>query len=348
MELHHCVIANRHLCHLFYIDIHIQPSWMKYNSSVVMFDFQVYVVVLFLLGLNGQLLVKSPGVPSGIAQYDVASRCSLISFRRQEKVELIMKLLHQGAYTVIIPLLQPYLPAIKQIFVRLVKILSVKDRDVGKINACESVDGLCEYMQVPEKWDDTTYLRSMLNALPFEKYRSPSAVLHHYEQHLLDYDSILAAKRRLQQSRQSSNDPSSGNPVEVGITVKPEIWDLTYRGCHEMWRAVLVTGAGIPSDEVKWGRIKPSQSTTVCFHIPKEYASRITGCMLKGHFLWMLLELRVIKVQITGIACFWITWNSCNHLIKDVLLTGGDLFRFTKVITCAYFIKYYYVYSYIL
>ena len=301
----------------------------------------VTILRMITVDLSGHLVVTNPVVnDSHIQQYDILSHCrrDLISFLSQEDPKSVMQLLYNGAYVALLTLLQPFLSDIKDTCLNLMGILRIQGPQV--VHTCMSVKELFSSMNIAKSWNDVSYLRAMLGALPPVHRGVPSAILDHYEEHLFDYRSVVAAKKRLLEIKQSSDDLPSKDVVEVGITVKNSIQDLSYRGCHDVWRAVLVEGAGIPRDKVDWISVKPSQSTTVCFHIPKEYASRIAGCMLKGRFLWMLLELRVIKVQISGIACFWITWNNCNHLIKDALLTGGDLFRFTKVITCAYFIKY--------
>ena len=254
-------------------------------------------------------------------------KCSLIGHLRSEQcnAEDVLKSLYVGPYTIIVQLLNPHLTKTQEIVNQLISLGRIEDKKSEEVNQRNSVAELSKYLELDKKWNDLSCLYNLISCLYVpnkEMYHEAFELLDHYNEHLIAYRYVIAAvKKRLKALRRSSCPPPKEGMIKVEITVRDSISELTYKDCLDLWRMILVEGAGIPRDEIIWGSARTTQSTTVTFYVSQVYKQAIIVTVTRGSTLWAMLDLGVIKVAIPGIVEFCINWSMASSYIKQALLS---------------------------
>ena len=209
----------------------------------------------------------------------------------------------------------------------------VKGKKVEDVKFAESTEEVLSNLDIPRKWNDLSVLRSLLTAIQVvhpSSYQAATAVLDHYQDHLILYQRTEIMMKN-KQSLQDAATSLGQDEVEVKITLKDSIFQLRYESCDDLWLVVLAEGSGIPRHQIKLGSALPGNSSVITFHIPKRYIGHIMKATQKGPVIWAMLELRVIRIEVPGYFNFEVNWNTATLPIRDSLLTNRDLFRNTKV-----------------
>ena len=232
-------------------------------------------------------------------------------------------------------MLQPYLKQVREETLGLINtgLMMVSEEDVKKIKEADSVGSIFSYLNIQEEWNDLSYISTVVNILPKESLNEAEAVLYHYEQHLLDYRYIMSMKKRLP-ALQGEEEVSQGDDAAVQITVKDTIPEVTYGRCMELWRFLLIEGAGIDRSKTRWYPVQPGNSCVITFYIPRRHTRDVIDATSRGPLLWSLLELGVLRISIDHNPGSWhidIKWSTICYSIQQTLLNGGDLLRSTKV-----------------
>ena len=284
------------------------------------------------------ILLKAPA--SSLKQSEASLllhgyHCNLSNHLLKENAEQILQWSYRGVCIIIIPMLQPYLKQVREETLGLIttRLMIVPNEDEKKIKETDSVFSIFSYLHIQEKWNDLSYISNILNILPDETHIKAKAILHHYNQHLLDYCYIMSMKKRLP-ALQGEEEVSQGDDAAVQITVKDTIPEVTYGNCMELWRFLLIEGAGIDRSKTIWCSVQPSNSCVITFYIPRRHTRDVIDATSRGPLLWSLLELGVLRISIDHNPGSWyidIKWSTVCYSIQQTLLNGGDLLRSTKV-----------------
>ena len=209
----------------------------------------------------------------------------------------------------------------------------VKGMKVEDVKFAESTEEVFSKLDIPKKWNDLSVLWSLLTAIQVvhpSSYQKATAVLDHYQNHLIWYRRTKIMMKNKQSLQDKATLPSQ-DEVEAKITLKDSIFQLRYESCNDLWLVVLAEGSDIPRDQIKYGSALPGNSSVITFHIPKRYIRHLMEVTQKGPVIWAMLELRVIRIEVPGYFIFEVNWNTATLPIRDSLLTNRDLFRNTKV-----------------
>ena len=254
--------------------------------------------------------------------------CGLHGHLERKDAKAILKMLYLSTYQQILQVIKSYLPQIKSSIGLLFDNNLIEDDIKRKeVEAKQSVDELCKYLRIHTSWDNTSCLNNMLNSLDSKSqaYVQFKSILLHYEAHLHDYRLVISTKKKLESLRANNSQIASFDAVAVNITVTDSINELTCKGCMDLWRDILVEGAGIPRESIHWGSARSTRSTTITFYIKKIYIKFLTDWIFKPRSFWVMLHLRVIRIEIPGVIQADINWKNASQYIKDALLTGIHL-----------------------
>ena len=258
----------------------------------------------------------------------------LVISSKVKNAEEVMILLYRTTVSLIQKLLKPFQEEVIEKAVRIINngilLKGMKEEDV---RSAKSTEEIFENLDIPKKWNDLSVLWSLLTAIQVvhpSSYQKATAVLDHYQNHLIWYRRTKIMMKNKQSLQDKATLPSQ-DEVEAKITLKDSIFQLHYESCSDLWLVVLAEGSDIPRDQIKYGSALPGNSSVITFHIPKRYIRHLMEVTQKGPVIWAMLELRVIRIEVPGYFIFEVNWNTATLPIRDSLLTNRDLFRNTKV-----------------
>ena len=265
-----------------------------------------------------------------------------------------VRLLYANALSRIIQLLEPHLDAVKDKADTYLQLGLHKDRVEVKlcdIQSAESVSELLRNMSIKAKWDCTIFLQQAIDAIPPKapEWEVAEAILSHYNLHLGIYKKATLLKDHLAQKKKKKSGKGKGKQVaataeliSVEITSSKDLTEFTCEDCHRMQVRILSASIGIPAEKIICLDVMERHSTTVTFFVPNEFTYIIMQRIIHLEIVWVLLELDVIEVAISGfifkpsVSCFLTLLRASKLFTADLLqVTEVRLWKVDKICTCS-------------
>ena len=203
----------------------------------------------------------------------------------------------------------------------------------GDIQSAESISKLLSRMSVESAWDNTCVLQQAVDAIPtlaIEK-EVAEAILSYYNFHLDIYKRATQVKDYLAEKEESqSEDEGKGivadrKLVPVELTSSKSLAEFTCQDCHDLLARILSQAYGISIEEIICLDAVDRQSTTVIFLVPNGFISVIMQRTTQLETVWILLELDIIEVAISGfifnpsVGCFLALLRGSKSFTADLL-----------------------------
>ena len=246
------------------------------------------------------------------------------------------KLLYANAHKRLERLLEPYLREVKGAAETYIQLQLLDDKGTEKpcdIQSAQSISELLSRMSTRSTWRSTTFLQQAVDAIPamaFER-EIADAILSHYSHHLGVYERSTLLKDDLAQKQESDSEEdvkrmvASGYLVPVEITSSKPFAEFTCQNCCQLQVRILSAAFGIPDKVVICHDAVERQSTTVIFLVPNGFIYAIMQRTTQLETVWVLLELDVIEVAISGftfkptVGCFLALLKGSKSFTADLL-----------------------------
>ena len=252
--------------------------------------------------------------------------------------EVIIKLLYGNALATISKLLQPHLKEVKEAAGRFHHLgLHHVAVGVNIIESADSIDSLLRRMSVTGMWDQTRFLRKAIASIPqsASDREVAEAILFHYDQHLAIYKRATLLKDAI--PKESGTEEEARVPVESNELVPLEISsrkafdDFSCEDCYKLQVRGLKRAYGIPEEKIICHEVKDGHSTTITFMILHQYVHDVIQRSGQLDVVWILLELDIIEVSITGVFTFIPSVGCFLSLLRGSKPFTADLLGVTEV-----------------
>ena len=163
-------------------------------------------------------------------------------------------------------------------------------------------------------------------------------VLSQYKSYLTHYTKAVSIKEGesvrgfLQRKR-----GREGKMVITKITIDKEIDEYTCHDLLDLWKLFLIETLEIPEDRIEYRLARAGNSTTLVFVITQTYAEDMKEKLSKPAAVWVMKELGILRVYVTGVVSMDIREVLPNVLIGSIregLESGVDFVSITKVCLC--------------
>ena len=234
--------------------------------------------------------------------------------------------------------LETHLDAIKE--AADIHIATGLHKAIGKPKPCDihsakSVSELFHLMSIKPEWEDTCFLIQAVGAIPpaAKERENAEALLSHYNHHLHIYRNAALLRddlARRKKKKSGCNDKGRGvvaakNLVAIELTTSQSIDEFTCESCYQFQLRILSQAYGIPEDEITCIDAAPCKSTTIIFLVPNRFICIIMQRTIQLETMWVLLELNVIEVGISGfnfkptVGCFLALLRGSKPFTADLL-----------------------------
>ena len=254
----------------------------------------------------------------------------------RNKCDRAIRLFYANTLSRLIRLLEPHLEAVKKAANRYLQLGLHEDEEHVKrceIQSTESVDELLSRMSVEAKWGSTCFLQQAVDAIPAKALEREvaEAILSHYNLHLVTYKKATLLKDEIDKRKESENKDESRQVVTkselalLEITSSKSLSEFTYEDCHHLQVHILSQTYGIPAEKISCLKAVDINSTTVTFCIPNGFTYVIMQRSTQLETVWILLELDVIEVAISGftfkpsVDCFLTLLRESKSFTADLL-----------------------------
>ena len=266
--------------------------------------------------------------------------CDLSVFESQKRPAEAIRSLYFNAYNHLIRILSPHCSAIKPVAVRAVRMKQVVATE-DEVTQSHDLNALFECLEVDKKWNDLHFLGLAIMSLPVEASKEKEVaqlVLAQYKTYLTDYTKAVSIKegksvRGFLQRKRSRE----GKMVVTEITIDKEIDEYTCRDLLDLWKLFLIETLEIPEDRIEYRLARSGNSTTLVFMITQTYAEGINKKLSKPAAVWVMKELDILRVYVTGVVSMDLREVLPNVLIASIregLKSGVDFVSLTKVCVC--------------
>ena len=257
------------------------------------------------------------------------------------KCDRVIRLLYANALSRIIRLLEPHLHVVKEAANTYLQLGLHEEEEYVKlcdIQSAGSISELLNRMSVRAKWESTCFLQQAVDAIPAKAIERDvaDAILSHYNLHLAIYERATLLKDDLTKKKESENEDekkqivATTDLVPVELTSFKSLEEFTCEDCHRLQVRILSQVYGIPAEKIICCDAVERQSTTVTFLVPNEFAYIIMQCTTQLETVWILLELSVIEVAISGFT-FKPTMGCFLTLLRGSKPFTADLLGVTEV-----------------
>ena len=257
------------------------------------------------------------------------------------KCDRAIRLFYHNATSRIIRLLEPHLDEVKKaanFYLRLGLHEGEEQVKRSDIQSAESVSDLLSQMSIEAKWNDTSFLQQAVDAIPPKALEREvaEAILSHYNLHLNTYEKATLLKDDIDKRKESENKDEGRQVVAeselalLEITSSKSLTDFTYEDCHHLQVRVLSQTFGIPAEKISCLKAVDIKSTTVTFRIPNGFTYVIMQRSTQLETVWILLELDVIEVAMSGFT-FKPSVNCFLTLLRESKPFTADLLGVTEV-----------------
>ena len=193
-------------------------------------------------------------------------------------------------------------------------------------------------MSIETKWDNTCFLQQAIDAIPTKarEREVAEAILSHYNLHLAIYEKATLLKDDITKKKESENKDegrqvvAEGELVPLEITSSKSLAEFTCEDCHHLQVRILSQTFGIPAEKINCLEAVERKSTTVTFCIPNGFTYVIMQRSTHLETIWILLELDVIEVAISGFT-FKPSMGCFLTLLKESKPFTADLLGVTEV-----------------
>ena len=270
---------------------------------------------------------------------DIVS-CDVNVFESHKSPAEAIRSLYFNAYSHLIRILSTHCSAIKSVAVRAVRMKQVLATE-DEVAQSRDLNALFECLEVDKKWNDLHFLDVAIMSLPVEASKEKGAaqlVLSQYKSYLTHYTKAVFIKEGksvrgfLQRKR-----GREGKMVVTEITIDKEIDEYT---CHDLlglWKLFLIDTLEIPEDRIEYRLARAGNSTTLVFMIMKTYAESMKEKLSKPAAVWVMKELCLLRVHVSGVVSVDLRDVLPNMLIDSIcegLKSGVDFMSMTKVCEC--------------
>ena len=235
----------------------------------------------------------------------------MMSIQDQCDPGIAIRLLYANAHKRLERLLEPHLDAVRNAADTYIQLGLFDNKGKEKpcnIQTAESISDLLSQMSTRSTYDSTRFLKQAVDAIPAKAIEREiaEAILSHYNHHLVIYRTATQLKDGFAKKKGSKSDAegngviASTGLVAVELTSSKPYGKFTCEDCHHLQVRILSAAFGIPEKEIICFDAVERQSTTVTFLVPNEFAYIIMQCTTQLETVWILLELSVIEVAISG------------------------------------------------
>ena len=269
------------------------------------------------------------------------------SMQGERNCERMIRLLYANVLKRLTRLLQPHLDAVKDAADTYIQLSLHEEEEYVKpcdIQLANSIGELLSRMSVKAKWDRTTFLEQAVDAIPAKALEREvaEAILSHYNFHLAIYEKATLLKDHLTKKKSGKGKgkqvAATIELVPVEITSSKALAEFTCEDCHRLQVRILSESIGIPAEKIICLDVVERQSTTVTFLVPNDFTYIIIQSIAHLETVWVLLELDVIELAITGftfkpsVSCFLTLLKGSKPFIADLLqVTEVRLWKVGKI-----------------
>ena len=267
--------------------------------------------------------------------------CDVNVFESQKHPVDAIRSFYFNAYNHLIRILSTQCSAIKSVALSAARTKQVSATEVMVKEACD-LRALFECLEVDKKWNDLEFLSIAITSLPVEASKEKGAaqlVLGHYKSYLTHYMKAVSIKEGksalsfLQRQRGREE-----RMIVSEITVDKEIDEYTCYDLLDLWKLFLIETLEIPEGRIEFRRARSGNSTTLVFIVTQTYTEGIKKKLSKPAAVWLMKELGILRVYVTGVVNVDLREVLLNVLIASIregLKSGVDFVSLTKVCVCA-------------
>ena len=298
-------------------------------------------MILFSYSTPGMAMAVNPSPDVSAwslesCKMDIVS-CDVNVFESQKHPAAAIRSLYFNAYNHLIRILSTHCSAIKSVALSAIRTKQVSATEVEVKEACD-LRALFECLEVDKKWNDLEFLSIAIISLPVEASKEKGAaqlVLSQYKSYLIHYMKAVSIKEGksvlsfLQRQRGREE-----RMVVTEITVDKEIDEYTCHDLLDLWKLFLIETLEIPKDRIEFRLARVGNSTTLVFMITQTYAEDMKEKLSKPAAVWVMKELGILRVYVTGVVSVdlqEVLPNVLNASICEGLESGVDFVSLTKV-----------------
>lgn len=257
-----------------------------------------------------------------------------------------IQLLYANALKRLITLLERHLDKVKDATVTCIELNIHKQEGHDKshimitpesVQSAQSIEELLSLMSTRSAWDNTCILQQAVDAIPALAIEREvaEAILVHYNYHLDIYERATLLKNELDKKETRSKNEgldivAPRKLISLELTSSESLAKFTCKDCHRLQVRVLSQVYGIPEEDISCHNAVSRQSTTVIFLIPNGFTSIVMQRTTHLETVWILLELKVIEVAISGFT-FKPSFGSFLTLLRERKSFTADFLGVTEV-----------------
>ena len=270
---------------------------------------------------------------------DIVS-CDINVFDSHSRPAEAIRTLYFNAYNHLIQILSTFCSAIKSVAIDAVRMKQVPATE-DEVKQARDLRALFKSLELEKKWNDLHFLDVAIMSLPDEASREKGAaqlVLSQYKSYLTAYTRAVSIKegkavRSFLQRKRGREEKM----IITEITVDKEIDEYTCHDLLDLWKLFLIETLEIPEDCIEFRLARAGNSTTLVFMIAQIYAESTKEKLFKPAAVWVMKELGILRVFVTGVVNMDLREVLPNVLIASIregLESGVDFMSVTKVCVC--------------
>ena len=255
------------------------------------------------------------------------------------KCDRAIRLLYANALKRLVLLLEPHLNEVKDAAIIYLQVDLHEGEEIVEICDVQSAKSIRELLsRMSTMWNTTCFLQQAVDAIPAKAIEREvaEAILSHYNLHLDIYKRATLLKDDLAKKQECENEDEGKQVVATTDVVPLELTsfksfaEFTCEDCHRLQARILSQSFGIPAEKIVCLDAVERQSTTVTFLVPNRFTYVIMQRTTQLETVWILLELNIIEVAISGFT-FKPTVGCFLTLLRGGKPFTADLLRVTEV-----------------
>ena len=249
------------------------------------------------------------------------------------KCDRAIRLLYANALKRLVQLLEPHLNEVKDAAIIYLQADLHEGEEYVKTCDVQSAKSISELLsRMSTKWNTTCFLEQAVDAIPAKAIEREvaEAILSHYNLHLAIYERATLLKDDLAKKESEDEDEkkqivATTDLVPVDRTSFKSLEEFTCEDCHRLQVRILSQAYGIPAEKIIRLDAVERQSTTVTFLVPIGFTYIIMQRTTQLETVWILLELSIIEVAISGftfkptVGCFLTLLRGSKPFTADLL-----------------------------
>ena len=268
--------------------------------------------------------------------------CDCHVIRSKKSPENAMKGLFFNTYSMLLCILRTCFDSIKASALDAARMQQV-DATEEEVNQVQDLSALFRCLKIDRNWNELHFLEVAIICLPHEESEKKDAallILNHYKSYLMAYQKATAIKEGKSEFELFPHKRGDEERwVVAEVTVDKNITDFTYGDCLELWKLFLIKALEIPKDCIAFCCARTGNSTTLVFKLAQTHTGDINEKLFKPAVVWVMKELGILRVNVSGMVDMDIREILPNVLIDSIregLKSGVDFASLTKVcVWCA-------------